>query len=58
MPWLSFVNAESWRKAGKKQAYYKLLPEPVSTYCQMDPWDQISVKVESKYKEFLFYFIF
>ena len=27
----------------------KLLPELLMTYCQMYPWEQISVKIESKY---------
>ena len=28
----------------------KPLPEPMLTYCQLDPWEQTSVKFESKYK--------
>ena len=28
----------------------KPLPEPMLTYCQLDPKDQISVKFGSKYK--------
>ena len=28
------------------------LPEPIITYCQLDPWEQTSVKVESKYNDF------
>ena len=30
----------------------KPLPEPVLTYCQLDLWQQISVKFELKYKTF------
>ena len=28
------------------------LPEPTLTYCQLDPWEQTSVKFEPKYKPF------
>ena len=28
----------------------KPLPEPILTYCQLDPEEQTSVKIESKYK--------
>ena len=30
----------------------KPLPEPMLTYCQLDPWEQTSVEIESKYKTF------
>ena len=30
----------------------KPLPEPMMTYCQVDPLEQTSVKFESKYKIF------
>ena len=30
----------------------KPLTKPVLTYCQLDPWEQTSVKFESKYKTF------
>ena len=30
----------------------KPLPEPMFTYCRLDPQEQISVKFESKYKAF------
>ena len=30
----------------------KSLPEPMLTYCQLDPQEQISVKFHSKYKIF------
>ena len=28
------------------------LPEPMLAYCQLDPWEQILVKLESKYRSF------
>ena len=31
----------------------KLLPELMLSYCQLDPWEQTSVKFESKYKIFI-----
>ena len=31
----------------------KPLPEPMLTYCQLDPQEQTSVKFESKYKTFI-----
>ena len=30
----------------------KPIPEPMLTFCQLDPWEQTSVKCESKYKSF------
>ena len=32
----------------------KPLPEPMLTYCQLDPYEQTSLKFESKYKTFAF----
>ena len=29
------------------------LPEAMLTFCQLDPWRQTSVKIESKYKLYL-----
>ena len=31
----------------------KPLPEPMLAYCQLDSWEQTSVKFESKYKTFI-----
>ena len=31
----------------------KPLPEPMLAYCQSDPYEQISVKLKSKYKLFI-----
>ena len=32
----------------------KLFPDPMLPYCQLDPWEQTSVKFESKWKNFSF----
>ena len=30
----------------------KPLPEPMLTYCQLDSWEQISVKIETEFYHF------
>ena len=37
----------AWRRIGTKQ-----LPEPMLAYCQLDSWEQISVKFESEFYHF------
>ena len=32
----------------------KSLTEPLLTYCHLEPWEQTSVKLESKYKIFIY----
>ena len=40
----------AWHLVGVKP-----LPEPMGTFSQLDPWEQTSVKFESKYKAFHFW---
>ena len=43
----ALVQVMAYRRFGAKS-----LREPVKNYCQFDPWEQTSVKFESKYKTF------
>ena len=43
----ALVQVMAWHRIGAKP-----LPEPMLTYCQLDPYQQTSVKFESEYKTF------
>ena len=42
--WSAIVQIMAWRRIGDKP-----LAEPMREYCQLDPYEQTSVKFESKY---------
>ena len=43
----ALVQVMSWRLLSAQP-----LPEPMLAYCQLDPWEQISVKFETKFYNF------
>ena len=43
----ALVRVMAWRRTGAKP-----LPEPMLAYCELDSWEQISVKIESEFYRF------
>ena len=43
----ALVQVMAWRRTGDKP-----LPEPALIYCQLDHWQKLSVKIESKFQHF------